>query len=74
MKGRVHPTCHAGGEEVPAGHRLNGDPRLTLQKAGDELMLHGVHAPGEAGLAAAYGRDLGPHTHTHTHTSVTLLL
>ena len=67
------PTCHAGSEEVPTGHRLDGDPRLTLQEAGDELWLHGVHATGETGHAASYRRSLQPHTHTHTHSTFIFL-
>lgn len=44
------PTCHAGGEEISTGHRLDRDTRLTLQKTGDELRLHLLHHTGQAGL------------------------
>lgn len=39
-------TCHAGGEEISTGHRLDGDSRLTLEEAGDELRLHLFHHAG----------------------------
>ena len=47
-------TCHAGGEKITAGHRLDGDSRLTLKETWNELRLHLLHHTGQAGLSRAH--------------------
>lgn len=44
------PTCHAGCKEIATGHRLDGDSRLTLQEARNELRLHLLHHTGQTGF------------------------
>lgn len=47
---RLPQTCHAGGEEISTGHRLDGDAGLALQEARDEQRLRVFHHTGETHL------------------------
>lgn len=52
-------TCHACGEEISTGHRLDGDTGLALQEARDEQQLHVFHHTGEAQLTCSHRWSLG---------------
>lgn len=57
-KRRSSPTCHTGSKQIATGHRLDGDPGLTLEEAGNEQGLHLIHHTWKTGLARHDRRSL----------------
>lgn len=53
-------TCHASGEKVSTGNRLDGDARLALEETWNELRLHLLHHTRQEGLAGAHRWSLQP--------------